>query len=163
MFDLAYVRPDFWSDGEDYVPNSAAVSSKHFLSEDFCVLNGEHYFVRCVLRLPLLGVPDTSFAFGVWSTLSEKNFELYKDAFDSGDLDGMGPWFGWLSNRMDGYADTLNLKCRVHPESRRRRPWIELEATDHPLSVEMRKGITVERLVAIYSGHGHIIELDGGG
>lgn len=102
MFDLAHVRPDFWSDGEDYVPNSAAVSSKHFLSEDFCVLNGEHYFVRCILRLPLLGVPDTSFAFGVWSTLSEKNFGLYKDAFDSGELDGMGPWFGWLSNRMEG-------------------------------------------------------------
>lgn len=55
------------------------------------------------------------------------------------------------------YPDTRNLKCQVHLVSGRQRPWIELEATDHPLSVEMRNGITFERLVAIYSRHGHVI------
>src|SRR5262249_25195269 len=50
-FDLAYAKPHAWPGSEEYGPNSAASTSTHFLSEDFCVLNDEHYFVRCILEL----------------------------------------------------------------------------------------------------------------
>lgn len=99
-----------------------------------------------MLRLPLIGAPEECLGFGVWSTLSEKNFGRYIETFDSGEQEDLGPWFGWLSNRLKGYPDTLNLKCQVHPQSGRQRPWLELEPTDH-----------YERFINIYAAYGHSV------
>lgn len=155
LFDLACAKPDFWQGPEDYAPNSAINPASHCLTEDFCILDGEHFFVRAILRIPLRGLPGRSFSYGVWSTLSKQNFERYAGTFDSGDQEGLGPWFGWFSNRLQGYPDTLNLKCQVHLQSGRQRPWIELEPSEHPLAVESREGITYERLLEIYAIYGH--------
>ncbi|MBI3514276.1 MAG: DUF2199 domain-containing protein [Proteobacteria bacterium] len=155
FFDVFCVRPEQWTGGEEYSPNGSVLTSGHFLSEDFCILDGEHFFVRSVLLIPILGAPDESFGFGVWSTLSKKNFSIYVDAFESGECDGLGPWFGWFSNRLEGYPDTLNLKCQVHPRSGRMRPIIELEPIDHPLVDEQRHGVSFDRLLDIYAAHGH--------
>jgi hypothetical protein len=157
IFDLACAKPEQWPGGETYSPNDAVLSETHFLSEDFCILDNEHYFVRCVLQIPLLGLEDESFGFGVWSTLSKKNFDLYVGSFSDGAMDGLGPWFGWFSNRLKDYPDTLNLKCQVHPQSGRQRPLIQLEPTEHPLAAEQREGIGYERLLAIYAANGHEI------
>jgi hypothetical protein len=146
LFDLGCARPDFWQDSEQPLPNSAIAGSTHCLTEDFCVLDKQHYFIRCVLRLPLIGAPEECLGFGVWSTLSEKNFGRYIETFDSGEQEDLGPWFGWLSNRLKGYPDTLNLKCQVHPQSGRQRPWLELEPTDH-----------YERFINIYAAYGHSV------
>jgi hypothetical protein len=58
-------QPDFWQDSEEYSPNSAAKDATHCLTEDFCVLNSEHFFVRCVLELTLLGAPGIAHAYRV--------------------------------------------------------------------------------------------------
>jgi len=156
FFDLGCVSPHVWPDSENPLPNSAVIDSSHCLTEDFCILEGQHYFIRCVLRLPLLGDRrGEHFSFGVWSTLSQKNFEIYLETFDSGEQWDIGPWFGWFSNRIEGYPDTVNLKCQVHPRGGRQRPWIELEDSGHPLAAESQHGITYERLLEIYAVHGH--------
>jgi hypothetical protein len=157
IFDLACGKPDHWSGSEEKAPNSALDLTGDFLSEDFCVLAGEHFFVRAVLELPIAGGGGERFGFGVWSTLSRENFERYVETFDSGEQDGMGPWFGWFSNRLKGYPETLNLKCQVHPVGERQRPRIELEATEHPLAVEQQHHITFDRLLELYALHGHDI------
>jgi hypothetical protein len=59
------------------------------------------------------------------------------------------PYFGWLSTLLPGYPDTVQLKTNVHTRAVGRRPFIELEATDHPLAVEQREGITWDRVVEI--------------
>ena len=41
--------------------------------KDLCILHGEHYFVRTVLMLPILG-KEAPLEWGVWSSLSEANF-----------------------------------------------------------------------------------------
>jgi hypothetical protein len=155
MPDLACGKPEPWLGSENLVPNAGVARSHHFLSEDFCVLEGEHFFVRCVLEIPIVGSDRDGFAYGVWSSLSEKNFRRYVETFDAGEQDGLGPWFGWFSNRLKGYPDTLFLKCQVHPRAGRRRPWIELEPTDNPLAIEQRDGITLDRLLEIYALNGH--------
>jgi hypothetical protein len=113
-----------------------------------------------VLDLPLKGTEGSSFGFGVWSTLSEKNYKLYCESFDSGQQGDLGPWFGWFSNRLKGYPDTLNLKCQVHPRPGRRRPWIEITQEDHLLAVEQREGISIDRLAEIMALHGHALDID---
>jgi hypothetical protein len=155
LFDIACDRPDFWQGPEEKSPNAEVLTSDNVLTEDFCVLNGEHYFVRCVLRLPIIGAADEHFAYGVWATLSKKNFDICVATFDAGNQGDLGPWFGWFSNRLPGYPDTLNLKCQVYPQDDRQRPHIALEPTDHPLAIEQRCGITFDRLLEIYAASGH--------
>lgn len=159
LFDMACGKPDAWpGPADDKLPNSTVLDSVNFLSEDFCILNDEHFFVRAVLEIPLIGAPaGICFAYGIWSTLSRKNFEIYVDRFDAGEFDGVGPWFGWFSNALRNYPNTLNLQCQVRPRSNHQRPWIELESTDHPLVVEQREGITLDRLLEIYAFFGHDI------
>jgi hypothetical protein len=154
LFDLGCAKPDFWLGSEQPLPNSAVQNSKDCLTEDFCVMEG-HYFVRCVLRLPLTGAPGQYFGFGVWSTLSKKNFDKYLETFDNGWQEVLGPWFAWFSNRLKPYPDTLNLKCQVHPHEGRQRPW--LEASEHPLAQDSLNGITYERLLEIYAAYGHAV------
>jgi len=154
LFDLACDGPDFWKGPDEKSPNSAVLSSNHVLTEDFCVLHGEHFFVRCVLQLPIIG-SDEFFGYGVWSTVSKKNFDICLDTFDEGRQGRLGPWFGWLSNRLKGYPNTINLKCQLHPRDGRQRPYVELEPTEHPLAVEQQHGITFDRVLDIYALHGH--------
>jgi len=47
---------------------------------------------------------------------------------------------------LPGYPDTLNLKTSVHTQPVGARPLIELEATNHPLSIEQRGGMSWERV-----------------
>lgn len=158
LADLASSAPEVWPGPAEPEPNGAVLSKDHLLTEDFCILHGQHYFVRCVLEIPIIGT-DERFGYGVWSTLSERNYKLYLDTFDSGEQDGLGPWFGWFSNRLKGYPDSLSLKCQVHPRSGRQRPRIELEPTDHPLAVEQREGISFDRLLQLFALNGHDLGL----
>jgi hypothetical protein len=45
----------------------------------------------------------------------------------------------------------MDLKTRVHLRDYGPRPWIELEPTDHPLALEQRNGISIDRVAEIYS------------
>jgi len=53
------------------------------------------------------------------------------------------------------YPSTENLKTRVHLRDNGVRPYIELEATDHPLAVEQRNGIAADRVAEIYAHYEH--------
>jgi hypothetical protein len=158
VFDIAYASPYYWEGEESYVPNSAVRHSTHFLSEDFCVKNGEYRFVRGVLLLPLIGSQE-HFGLGVWSSLSQASFDSMLEHFNDGDYPPDTQWFGWFSNQVRGYPDTLHLKCQVVPRGGRQRPSIELEPTDHPLAQDQRNGIDVDRLLEIYSANGHELDL----
>jgi hypothetical protein len=121
------------------------------------VLDDQYFFVRCVLRLPIRGSNTRTFDFGAWSSLSRANFLIYVENFDRSDQCRLGPWFGWLSNRLAGYPDTLGLKCQVRPRDDRLRPILELEATDHPLSRQQREGITLDEVLDHHAAAGHDI------
>jgi len=156
VFDIAYDKPSIWLDSGTRASNSDLSSfSTNFLSDDFCIVEREHYFVRCVLELAISHTKGGLFVFGVWSSLSEANFAVYVNSFSRNDQSVLGPWFGWFSNRLPGDPDTLNLKCQVHPRNDRRRPFIELEPTDHPLACDQRNGISIDRLIEIYAACGH--------
>ncbi|APZ93323.1 hypothetical protein Fuma_02940 [Fuerstiella marisgermanici] len=44
------------------------------------------------------------------------------------------------------YPDTFLLKTHVHTRTLGLRPFVELEPTDHPLAVEQREAITMDRV-----------------
>jgi hypothetical protein len=150
VFDLGRNRPDNWRG----IPDDK-MDIDNVLLEDFCVVDGEDFFIRGVFEIPIIGLDGERFGYGVWSSLSKANFELYENTFRSGKQAELGPWFGWFSNSLKGYPETMHLKCNVHPRNENQRPTIELEPTDHPLAIEQREGITINRLFEIYEINGH--------
>jgi hypothetical protein len=114
------------------------------LTGDTCVIDDEDYFIRGVIEIPVHGHPH-EFGWGVWVTLKKENFEKYQANFDTPDI---GPFFGWLSTEIDWYKPhtTINLKTMAHFRGEGLRPMIKLEpASDHPLAVDQRNGITLEK------------------
>jgi hypothetical protein len=116
------------------------------LTSDECVMSGEDFFVRSVLRLPVLDA-DQDFEWGVWVSQSEANFHRAHRPWNLRRPTLMEPTFGWLSNELPGYpVSTLALATMVHPQGRNLRPLVQVEHTDHPLAIEQHHGITQDRV-----------------
>lgn len=116
------------------------------LSSDQCVVGGQLYFVKGMIEIPVIG-SDEVFSWGVWVSLSRENFSRAADLWDTPGREAEEPYFGWLTTDLPVYPTaTLNLKTHVHTRPVGERPFIELEPTDHPLAVEQRTGITLDRV-----------------
>ena len=124
------------------------------LTADTCVIDDEDFFVRGCLEIPIAG-RGQPFVYGVWVSLSAKNFRRFEELFESQDRAAERPYFGWFCNRIPGYPDTLNLKSKVVLRPHPLRPSIELEPTSHPLAVEQRHGIDEERVRQILEANMH--------
>jgi hypothetical protein len=139
--DLGADRPDpFWMVPEDERDRRITLTS------DTCQIDGAHFYVRGVIRLPIRDTGE-SFGIGVWVSHHEDNFRAYAEHPDSSTI---GPFFGWLATRIGFYSQaTLGLKTMAHYQGRALRPLIEVEPTNHPLAVDQREGITLERVCEI--------------
>jgi len=117
---------------------------------DECVIDGQWFFVRGCIEIPVHGEEDP-FVWGAWVSLSKESFEQWGQCFGAVRRSHIGPFFGWLNAWLAPYPDTMNLKTMVKLRDNDIRPYIELEKTDHPLSIEQHNGISVERVAEIYS------------
>lgn len=120
------------------------------LGSDDCVVDGQFFFVRGCIEIPVLGASEP-FSWGVWVSLSEASFAEWVRCYDVAERAHIGPFFGWLNAWLAPYPDTAGLKTMVHLRNDGIRPLIVLEATDHPLALEQRNGITVERVAEMYA------------
>jgi hypothetical protein len=164
MFRFKCKSCDEWHEG---MPTFGADALFHFygvpseerarrcdLASDTCVVDDEFFFIRGCLDIPVLGENDP-FSWGVWVSLSRDNFAKFVEVFDQAKRSHIGPFFGWLSAALPLYPDTANLKTRAHLRDGGIRPYIEVEPTDHPLALEQRNGISVERVAEIYAYFEH--------
>jgi hypothetical protein len=156
--DFGYDAPEYWCDEHEKARRSAARAQTgtaqgpdSFLNEDLCVIEHRGYFVRGVIHLPIIGTAET-FRWGVWGSLSKKNFETLVRMNDDPKRSGLPPMFSWLSNRIVGYPDTLSLKMYAHIQPTKDRPHFEIEPADHPLAQEFHHGISPERVREIMLG-----------
>ena len=142
-------KPDYWWG----VPEGER-DKRIELTSDTCIIDGEDFFIRGVIEIPVHDYPN-GFAFGVWVSQKRENFYTYLANYDSAEI---GPFFGWLCTRIRYYEqDTLSLKTMAHFVGGGQRPRIELEPTDHPLAVDQRSGITLDKaweIVHFYSDSG---------
>jgi hypothetical protein len=109
---------------------------------------GKSYYIRACLDIPIRGA-DRTFTWGVWCSLSESSFAEISAHWEDAGRAGLGPYFGWLCTKVPGYPDTAFLKTRVHQRAVGVRPFVELERTNHPLSVDQRLGVEKPRLELI--------------
>lgn len=116
------------------------------LSSDQCVIKGQHFFIMGLIEIPVIGSQDV-FSWGVWVSLSKDNFARALEVWNTEGREAEKPYFGWLSTELTLYPEsTTNLKTNAHTRPVGKRPFIELEPTDHPLAVEQRTGITQDRV-----------------
>lgn len=135
--DITQDKPDQWWG----VPEEER-NRRILLNSDICVIDDEDFFIRGVIEIPIHDYPEC-FGFGVWVSQKRENFLAYMENFDSSEI---GPFFGWLCNEIAYYDEsTLFLKTTAHFRDDGMRPRIELELTDHPLAIDQRDGITLDR------------------
>ncbi|MBO0759474.1 MAG: DUF2199 domain-containing protein [Bradyrhizobiaceae bacterium] len=120
------------------------------LCSDDCIIDDKWFFVRGCLEIPVHGA-DEPMIWGVWADVSEQSFLAWQKVSDQKRRSHVGPFLGWLNASLKSYPETLNLKTKVHLRDNGLRPWLELEPTDHPLAVEQRSGISIDRVAEIYS------------
>jgi hypothetical protein len=124
------------------------------LSSDQCILDGEHYFVLGNLDLPIRGTQELV-RFTVWTTLSQANFERASELWTTEGRESEPPYFGWLSNPIPSYPQSISIKAAVHTEPVGIRPRIEIVDQEHPLGIDQRDGISPERADAIIHAAWH--------
>lgn len=115
-----------------------------FLTSDSCVIAERFFFIRALLEIPIQDHAE-KFTFGVWVSLSEPNFFIWQDHYETEQRSHIGPFFGWFCSLLPVYPETLHMKTSVHLRDHGIRPWIDLEETEHPLSRDYHQGITLDR------------------
>jgi hypothetical protein len=103
------------------------------------------YFIVGNIDIPIIGAQEI-FRWSAWVSLSKASYERVTQLWNTMGREKEPPYFGWLSTSLSVYPSTLNLKTNVHTKPIGIRPFVELEPTDHPLAVEQRNGITMERV-----------------
>ena len=138
--DLAFDAPVYWDGGR---------SADDRIDSDLCRWTDDDgnrtYFIRGLITIPVVDDED-DFRFGVWSSLSAQSFERVLDHWDDASRVDEPPYFGWLSNSIPGYPDTVSLPLEVITDSLDDRPQFVLHECAHPLAREQREGITTERV-----------------
>jgi hypothetical protein len=138
-----YTAPWPW-----YTLPEAERDGRSLLDADYCVIDEEDFFVRGCLEIPVIGQTNPVI-WGVWVSLSKPNFDRERQLAGDPARADEPPYFGWMSSRIQVYTDTLLLKTNVITRPVGMRPYIDLEPTDHPLAIDQRTGITVDRLIEI--------------
>jgi len=143
---------------DHFLEQSKEVREAGHLDEDLCRYTdeeGEHFFVRACIEVPIHGVSEP-FLWGVWVSLSQKNFDRYVATYDQ--PDPSDSYFGWLCNQLPYYERTHSLKTSVHPRAGGIRPLVIPERTDHRLSVDFHEGISVARAQEIAEAAMHRLQ-----
>ena len=118
------------------------------LHPDYCIIDGHEYYVRGCLEIPVHD-EDEPLSWGAWVSLSRESFIQYVALHDDVGREAGARFVGWLCSAIPDYPADEPLKAAIHIRPWPARPFIELEPTDHPLAVEQRSGISVDRVRAI--------------
>jgi hypothetical protein len=136
-------EPDPWR-----AISEAEREQRGVLTSDRCAIDDKEFYVRGRLEIPVTG-SKVPFVWGVWASVSKTSFERIEMLWDAEKREHETPLFGWLSSDVPLYPQTFNLKCNLYLRDAGKRPSIVLEPTDHPLAIEQRNGITIERVKEI--------------
>lgn len=152
--DFSHRAPVYWNEENEAAnqelppPSVLKELPANLLDTDVCIIDGEYYFIRGNIHLPIIGTKET-FRWGVWGSLSRENFDKFLATIDDPKRAELPPMFSWLSSFVVEYPDTINIKMLAHIQKPYDRPIFELEHTDHPLCQEYHHGITPVRVKEI--------------
>jgi hypothetical protein len=118
------------------------------LTPDQCVIDGKDFYMRGRILVPVIGLEEP-FVWGVWVEVSPKNFLRTNDLWTTEGRENEPPFPGWLNTELPLFGNTINLEVSVQTQRVGRRPQFTVVDESHPLAIEQRNGITVERVEEI--------------
>jgi len=118
------------------------------ITPDQCVIDGRDFYLRGRIVVPIIGL-DEPFIWGVWAEVSPKNFLRTNDLWTVKGRETEPAFPGWLNTELFLFGNTINLEVSVQTQIVGRRPHFTVIDQNHPLAVEQRNGITVERVEEI--------------
>lgn len=137
---VAFAVPDFVSKLLPWDRESRVKSS-----EDWCIVDDSMFYIRGCLEIPIAGSPEL-FVLGIWSTLSEDDFDRYMELWNDPKRTSEPPYLGMLANDVPFYTNTRTLQTKVQTRAVGDRPLI-IVPDKHQLGIDQRDGLTRERLV----------------
>jgi hypothetical protein len=118
------------------------------LKESLCVVDGEHFFHRGRLTLPIIDYKE-DLIFNVWTSISPTNFSIRMDLWNDLNRIKQEPYFGWLQTIVPTYGDTLNIKTIAIEQEVGFIPEIKSIEENHPLTIDQTNGITYKKATEI--------------
>src|SRR5262245_56677954 len=137
--DMAYRRPVHYF----RVPE-AERARRIYETDDFCVIDGETFVIRGVLRIPLLDQPGRFFTWGVWAAVAREHFMRYLELYEF-DAEDEPPFQGTLAVSPPIYPDAFGAQVMVRLRLTKERPEFHPTSFENPLFREHRDGITIPR------------------
>ncbi len=121
------------------------IEQRVVITPDQCVIDNRDFYLRGRFAIPVIGL-DQPFIWGVWVEVSPKNFIRTNELWTTEGRENEPPFPGWLNTQMPLFGNTYNLEVSVQTQVVGRRPHFTPVDQDHPLAVEQRNGITMERV-----------------
>jgi len=132
--------------------NQKERKERALISSDQCIIDNEKYFLRGLVELPIIGFNEC-FLWGVWACIWKEPFDEIGKHWETPGRDKLiGPYKGRLNNGLSEYTPTtFNLKCTIRIQPIGSRPLFFIDEPGHPLAIEQRDGIALERVQQIAS------------
>ncbi|QNI36428.1 DUF2199 domain-containing protein [Edaphobacter albus] len=114
------------------------------MTPDQCVIDGKDFYLRGRILLPILDSAEP-FVWGVWAEVSPKSFLRANELWNTPGRENEPSFPGWLNSDIFLFGSTLNLEVNIHTQPVGERPQFTISDPNHPLAIEQRNGITLER------------------
>ena len=138
----------FGSEFPDYYYSVPPGEKRIELAESLCVVDDEHFFHRGRLTIPIKDY-DQDLIFNVWTTISKDNFIKRNTLWNDPRRIEEKPYFGWLQTTVPTYSNTINIKTIAIENEVGLIPTIEIIEEEHPLAIDQKDGITLDRAMEI--------------
>jgi len=120
-------------------------SQRVVITPDQCVINGKDFYLRGRIVIPVIGL-DKPFVWGVWAEISPKNFIRANDLWTVPGRENEPAFPGWLNTEIPIFGNTINLEVSVNTQPVGQRPHFMVSDPVHPLAIEQREGISLQRV-----------------
>jgi hypothetical protein len=114
-------------------------------SDDLGSIDGERFFVRGVLPIPVQG-RDLPYSWGVWAEVNKESFDRILALWSDENQASEPPLQGTLANEIPLFEGTLGLPLKIRLTGPTTRPAFHLDESPHPLWTEQRYGVDERRV-----------------
>ncbi|KAB1155945.1 DUF2199 domain-containing protein [Tenacibaculum aiptasiae] len=118
------------------------------LEKSLCVIDKTHFFHRGRVTIPIIDFKEDLY-FDIWTSISQENFKIRMDCWNSENRKDFGPYFGWIQNQIPTYENTINIKSIAIEQDAGVIPEIEITEENHQLAIDQKNGITYQKAMEI--------------
>jgi len=162
LFPVNMLTPAMWDGPKEYAPDAEIRLDRTFISESYCVWQGQNFAMRMRLPLQMRDASPAAFMYTVWAAVERADLEAYIAAKAQNTLRNEARFKARLVSRIAGHHDTANLMGLAFQQEDGWPPLLLLAGTqpytnrpDHPLLQEQRQGIGLDRALELFAAYGH--------